>query len=117
MLDLLLRHYRGVYDRIYLYSKSTTIDRGWDPLKAYVEKELGVDQREEKTFFDEFDSEALQEQMDLQMQVAEYAKKSRNEADAPSALDIRRPHGRRARYAQQPQSHSHFGHPIEAFRG
>ena len=26
MLDLLLRHYRGVFDRIYLYSKSSTID-------------------------------------------------------------------------------------------
>jgi hypothetical protein len=76
MLDLLLRHYRGVFDRIYLYSKSATIDRNWDPLRRYVEKELGVDQKEEKTFFDEFDPEALQQQMDLQMQVAEYAKKS-----------------------------------------
>ena len=76
MLDLLLRHYRGVFDRIYLYSKSATIDRNWDPLRKYVEKELGVDQKEEKTFFDEFDPEALQQQMDLQMQVAEYAKKS-----------------------------------------
>ena len=34
MLDLLLRHYRGVFDRIYmyLYSKSSTIDKNWDPL-------------------------------------------------------------------------------------
>ena len=75
MLDLLLRHYRNKFDRIYLYSKSSTIDRNWDPLKRFVEKEQGVDQRSEKTFFDEFDAEALQEQMDLQMQVAEYAKK------------------------------------------
>ena len=76
MLDLLLRHYRGVFDRIYLYSKSATIDRNWDPLRKYVENTLGVDQKEEQTFFDEFDPEALQQQMDLQMQVAEYAKKS-----------------------------------------
>ena len=75
MLDLLLRHYRGVFDRIYLYSKSSTIDKNWDPLKKYVERELGVDQREEKTFFDEFDAQALEEQMDLQMRVAEEAKK------------------------------------------
>ena len=77
MLDLLVRHYRGVFDRVYLYSESATIDRNWDPLRKYVEKELGVDQKEEKTFFDEFDPEALQQQMDLQMQVAEYAKKSK----------------------------------------
>jgi len=77
MSDLLLRHYRGVFDRIYLYSKSSTIDKNWDPLKKYVEKELGVDQREEKTFFDEFDAQALEEQMDLQMRVAEEAKKQK----------------------------------------
>ena len=75
MLDLLLRHYRGVFDRIYLFSKSSTIDKNWDPLRKYVEKELGVNQQEEQTFFDEFDAQALQEQMNLQMQVAEEAKK------------------------------------------
>ena len=68
-------NYRNKFDRIYLYSKSSTIDRNWDPLKRYVEKGQGVDQRSEKTFFDEFDAQALQDQMDLQMQVAEYAKK------------------------------------------
>ena len=77
MLDLLLRHYRGVFDRIYLHSKSSTIDKNWDPLKRYVEKELGVNQQEEQTFFDEFDAQALQEKMDLQMQVAEHAKKQK----------------------------------------
>ena len=77
MLDLLLRHYRGVFDRIYLFSKSSTIDKNWDPLRKYVEKELGVNQQEEQTFFDEFDAQALQEQMDLQMQVAEEAKKQK----------------------------------------
>jgi hypothetical protein len=80
MLDLLLRHYRGVFDRIYLYSKSSTIDKNWDPLKKYVEQELGVDQREEQTFFDEFDAQAIQQQMDLQMKVAEEAKKMRMKA-------------------------------------
>ena len=77
MLDLLLRHYRGVFDRIYLYSKSSTIDKNWDPLRRYVEKELGVNQQEEQTFFDEFDAAALQEQMSLQMQVAEEAKRQK----------------------------------------
>ncbi len=77
MLDLLLRHYRGVFDRVYLYSKSSTIDKNWDPLRKYVEKDLGVRQEEEQTFFDEFDAQALQEQMDLQMQVAEEAKRAK----------------------------------------
>ena len=72
MLDLLLRHYRNQFDRIYLYLKSSTIDRDWDPLKRFVEKEQGVDRRSEKTFFDEFDAEALQEQL---ISIAEALKK------------------------------------------
>ena len=40
MLDLLLRHYRGAFDRIYLYSRSASLDKGWDPLRKYVELSL-----------------------------------------------------------------------------
>ena len=65
MLDLLLRHYRGKFDRIYLYSRSASLDRGWNPLRKYVEEVQHVNQNDEPTFFDEFDSKALQEQMDL----------------------------------------------------
>ena len=77
MLDLLLRHYRGKFDRIYLYSRSASLDKGWDPLRRYVEEVQHVNQDEEQTFFDDFDGKALQEQMDLQMRVAEYAKKAK----------------------------------------
>ena len=79
MLDLLLRHYRGAFDRIYLYSRSATLDKGWDPLRKYVEEVQHVNQDDEPTFFDEFDSKALQEQMHLQMRVAAYAKKAKQD--------------------------------------
>ena len=75
MLDLLLRHYRGCFERIYLYSPSATLDKGWDPLRKYCQEELHIDQDKEKTFFDTFDHEALQEQVDQQMHVAALAKK------------------------------------------
>ena len=52
MLDLLLRHYRGAFDRIYLYSRSASLDKGWDPLRKYVEEVQNVNQDEEPTFFD-----------------------------------------------------------------
>ena len=76
MLDLLLRHYRGAFDRIYLYSRFASLDKGWDPLRKYVEEVQNVNQDEEPTFFDEFDAKSLQSQMDLQMRVAAYAKKA-----------------------------------------
>ena len=79
MLDLLLRHYKGAFDRIYLYSRSASLDKGWDPLRKYVAEVQGVNQDYEKTFFDDFDAQALQEQMDLQMRVAEYAKEAKHQ--------------------------------------
>ena len=76
MLDLLLRHYRGKFERIYLYSRSASLDKNWDPLRKYNEEVLQVPSSEQ-VMFDDFDAAALQEQMDLQMRVAEYAKKAK----------------------------------------
>ena len=87
MLDLLLRHYRGAFDRIYLYSRSASLDKGWDPLRKYVAEVQGVNQDDEKTFFDDFDAQALQEQMDLQMRVAQFAKKATHK-ELPQVLWI-----------------------------
>ena len=84
MLDLLLRHYRGAFDRIYLYSRSASLDKGWDPLRKYVEEVQHVNLDQEQCFFDEFDAKALQEQMDLQMRVAAYAKKAARRNSAGS---------------------------------
>ena len=78
MLDLLLRHYRGKFDRIYLYSRSASLDKGWDPLRKYIQEVQHVNLDDEPCFFDEFDSKALQQQMDLQMRVAAYAKQAKH---------------------------------------
>ena len=87
MLDLLLRHYRGAFDRIYLYSRSASLDKGWDPLRRYIEEVQHVNLQEEPCFFDEFDSTALQDQIDLQMKVAAYAKKAKH-SEIPQVLWI-----------------------------
>ncbi len=86
MLDLLLRH-RGAFDRTYLYSRSASLDKGWDPLRKYVAEVQGVNQDDEQTFFDDFDAQALQDQMDLQMRVAAYAKKAKHKS-IPQTLTI-----------------------------
>ena len=46
-----------------------------------------MNQDDEPTFFDEFDRKALQEQMDLQMRVAAYAKKASHK-EIPQVLWI-----------------------------
>ena len=85
MLDLLLRHYRGAFDRIYLYSPSATLDKGRGPLRKYIDEIQHVS-KDEPTFFDEFDDTAMQEQIALQMRVAEYAKTAKMEV--PQVLFI-----------------------------
>ena len=87
MLDLLLRHYRGCFARIYIFSPTALLDKSWEPLKKYVEGEMGVDSDKEKWMFEEFDTKALQEQVDLQMKVAELAK-TRGHKNIPQVLWI-----------------------------
>ena len=87
MLNLLLRHYRGAFDRIYLYSRSASLDKGWDPLRKYIKEVQHVNLDEEPCFFDNFDSKALQQQMDLQMRVAAYAKQAKH-VEIPQVLWI-----------------------------
>jgi hypothetical protein len=63
------------------------LDKGWQPLKDYVSKELGVDDSKEKWCYDEFDGKALAAQVATQMKVAEYCKK-RKMTEIPAVLWI-----------------------------
>ncbi len=56
-------------------------------LRKYVEEVQHVNQDDEPTCFDEFDSGALREQIDLQMRVAAYAKKAKHK-EIPQVLWI-----------------------------
>ena len=58
MSDLILRHYRGCFERIFIFSPSVDIDSVWDPVKEYVRVGMGVPDSE-KCFFHEFDHDAL----------------------------------------------------------
>ena len=59
MVDLILRHYRGCFERLYIFSSSVDIDSSWGKVKEYVSVHLGV-RDNEKCFFHEFDHDALE---------------------------------------------------------
>ena len=42
LISLILEQYRGVFERIYVFSPSVNIDDGWIPVKKYIEGDLGV---------------------------------------------------------------------------
>ena len=41
LISLILEQYRGVFERIYVFSPSVNIDDGWIPVKKYIEGDWG----------------------------------------------------------------------------
>ena len=50
LISLILEQYRGVFERIYIFSPSVNIDDGWIPVKKYIEEDLGVNPEREQTY-------------------------------------------------------------------
>jgi hypothetical protein len=76
LADLILRHYRGCFERIFIFSPSVDIDSVWDPVKEYVRVGMNVPDSE-KCFFHEFDHDAINKIVDDQhkLTIAMKAKK------------------------------------------
>ena len=48
LISLILEQYKGVFERIYVFSPSVNIDDGWIPVKKYIEQDLGVNAEREQ---------------------------------------------------------------------
>ena len=53
LISLILEQYRGVFERIYIFSPSIDIDDGWIPVKKYIEQDLGVNTEREQAYWDQ----------------------------------------------------------------
>ena len=42
LISMILEQYRGVFEKIYIFSPSVNIDDSWIPVKKYIEEDLGV---------------------------------------------------------------------------
>ena len=74
LISLILEQYRGVFERIYIFSPSIDIDDGWIPVKKYIEEDLGVNTEREQAYWDEWDEAALR-RIILQQRKMEASKK------------------------------------------
>ena len=72
LISLILEQYRGVFERIYIFSPS--ID-GWIPVKKYIEQDLGVNTEREQAYWDEWDEAALRRIIQQQRKITEASKK------------------------------------------
>ena len=74
--DLLIRMYRGCFQRIVIASPSVNLDSAWQPVKDYVYKTMGVPE-EEECFFDHWDEAKIGEIIETQRKVVEFQKRGK----------------------------------------
>ena len=75
--NLILKIYRGCFERIYIVSPTAHIDEAYKEVIKYIEKELKIDNKKEQYLFDEYNAEALEHIIDMQHKVIEYQKKNK----------------------------------------
>ena len=74
--SMILDIYRGVFERIHIWSPSISVDSNWTPFKKYIQDELKVDLEKEECMFDEYIPEELDKVIKRQHKVIEYQKKN-----------------------------------------
>ena len=73
--NLVLKIYRGCFERIYIVSPTAHIDEAYKEVIKDIEKELKVDNKKEQYLYDEYNPEALEHIIDTQHKVIEYQRK------------------------------------------
>ena len=74
--SMILDIYRDVFERIYIWSPSISVDSNWLPVKKYIQDNLKVNLEKEKCMFDEYIPEELEAVIKRQHKVIEYQKKN-----------------------------------------
>ena len=72
LISMILEQYRGVFEKIYIFSPSVNIDDSWIPVKKYIEQDLGVNAEREQAYYDEWDEAAI---IQRQRKITETSKK------------------------------------------
>jgi GTPase SAR1 family protein len=73
--NLILDVYKDVFQRIFIFSPSVSVDASWHPVIDYIKKDMKVDTNQEEVLFDHYDAEALNDIIDNQHKLIDYMKK------------------------------------------
>ncbi len=63
--NMILKIYRNLFERIYIFSPSIHVDSAWDEVKKYLDK-IKRKQSEPELLYDNYDEEALDRIVDTQ---------------------------------------------------
>jgi hypothetical protein len=77
--NLILKMYRGCFERIYVFSPSVNVDQTWEAVKKYQEDVMKVKESDdEKLYFDHYNPEELEHIIDTQHKVILHMKKQKH---------------------------------------
>ena len=56
--NMILKHFRGCWVRMYIFSPSAVLDKTWDPVRKHLQEDMGIDLVKEPASFEESDDGA-----------------------------------------------------------
>ena len=75
--NLILKIYRGSFERIYIFSPSVHVDDTWTAVKKYISDVMKVDTEKEQVYFEDYDPIALKKIIETQHKVIDFQKKNK----------------------------------------
>ena len=75
--NLILKIYRGSFERIYIFSASIHVDDTWTAVKKYISDVMKVDAEKEQIYSEEYDPVALKKIIETQHKVIDFQKKNK----------------------------------------
>ena len=76
--NMILDIYRGCFERVYIFSPSSFVDKTWEPVKEYLNKTINLSENEPPLFYDTNDQENLERIIDTQRKVTEHLKSKKD---------------------------------------
>ena len=76
--NMILDIYRGCFERVYVFSPSSFVDKTWEPVKEYLNKTINLSENEPPLFYDTNDQENLERIIDTQRKVTEHLKSKKD---------------------------------------
>ena len=76
--NMILDIYRGCFERVYVFSPSSFVDKTWEPVKEYLNKTINLSENEPPLFYDTNDQESLEKIIDTQKKVTEHLKSKKD---------------------------------------
>ena len=75
--NMILDIYKGLFERVYIFSPSIHVDHTWEPVKEYLKHHIDPKSDEPELYYDHYNPEALEQIVDTQRKVVEFQKEKK----------------------------------------